>query len=348
MYVFSIQCCRLLSFLVICVFLSCNSDKPHSFSSDLYAVHYWNTTWNDSMLGSELAHTFRRVYLHVFDVDIQPGLSEPVPSFIIDTIKSVDKIEYIPIAYLTLDALEYYRSNKNEAKLATRMTTLISHISRKNHCRFDKFVLDFDWNVSNQDSYFTLLDTLSSLLNKQGIELSITLRLHQLRLADGMEAPPIDTLLLMCYNMNAPRPIATQNSIFNTSDFQSYAQYISSYPRNLEIVLPVFSQWIWFRNHEAKGLLRGASEYQFENNPKYRKMGSGMYEVTEDFTRGTLKLIKGDRIKHEKISKKDLISMVDILGNQDLDSPKVSLFDLQSLVERHEMQDVIEELFYPQ
>ncbi len=333
--------------LVFCVLLlvACSEPASKLDNAKLLGVHYWNTSWEDEIMENPQVKKFPRVYLHVFDVVKEPGLAEPVPSFVMDTIKTNSDQKFIPIAYLTIEALQYYMDQKKIPLLASRISNLLSRISDKNEYTFDKFILDFDWNLSNQSDYFNLLDTLKLLLSDRGINLGATLRLHQLRLSDKMKSPPLDTLLLMCYNMSSPQTDAKHNSIFDAKDFETYTKQIPDYPLELEYILPVYSQVVLFRKGKVVGLLRDMDISKIETNNNLQLNSNGMYEVTEDTYLGKLQLLKGDLIKVEELTQDNFSNLLQSLAFLELDSPVFSIFDAKNLNQNKKLSNEIQKLF---
>ncbi len=308
-------------------------------------MHYWNTTWIDSIMQHDNFQNFRKIYLHVFDVDKMPGIEEPVPSFIIDTIKKSAAHNFVPIAYITSEALKFYTENKTEHLLAARISRLLEKLSSRNDVVFKQFVLDFDWTATNQESYFRLLDTLKKTLEHQDISLAATLRLHQLSVDDKMQAPEIDTLLLMCYNMESPKLEGRHNSIFSAPVFQEYASRIPDYPRALEYIVPVYSQILLFRNGEYLGLVRDRGAGFLDNQKLLKKSSQNIYIVQKDTQLGSLKLMQGDRLKVEKVSPQEIHQIMDIFHTLKLDSPRFSIFDAQSITQQKNTYETLLQYF---
>ncbi len=326
--------------------MACTSDPHDAMRPDVYALHYWNTSWDSTIMSDTLLEDFSRVYIHVFDVDALREDAEPMPSFVIDTLMPIQSYEYVPIAYITARALDYYIEKEEIPKLAKRIDLLVDYLSEQNKVKFQRFVLDFDWSLSNQDSYFALLRKLKTNLQKRNIKLGATLRLHQLRLIQGMQAPDLDTLLLMCYNMQMPILNPHQNSIYSADDFETYARNIPSYPRPLELIIPVYEHFALFRQGDFAGFLRDIRPSVLENDQYFDKKNKQVIEVLEDYKLGRFQLYKGDQIKHESISPKELRSILHVLHRVGVDSPKVSIFDAKNYVQKPEMQAALRDLFF--
>ena len=205
------------------------------------SVYYWKTTFApDSAERAFLAeHDIDRIYLHMFDVAVEPdyetGGSEVVPIATTRFEARVpDEIEIVPVAYITLDALRA--------------------MSSYNECgKINEIQLDCDWTASTRESYAVLCQTVRDSLQKKEIELSITVRLHQLR----EPAPPADRGVLMLYNTGALKGHDTRNSILDIADVKPYMTR-KRYPIPLDYAYPVFGWGVKFEGEKFVSIVTEA------------------------------------------------------------------------------------------
>ena len=110
--------------------------------------------------------------------------------------------------------------------------------------------VDCDWTESTQVSFFKLCEVLRDMLHKDGIKLSATIRLHQLK----KECPPVDCGVLMLYNTGSLYN-PDGNSILNYKDVEPYLKTELEYALPLDFAFPVYSWGIWMRKGEFKSIL---------------------------------------------------------------------------------------------
>lgn len=223
------------------------------------SVYYWKTTFApDSAERAFLAeHDIDRIYLHMFDVAVEPdyetGGSEVVPIATTRFEARVpDEIEIVPVAYITLDALRAMAGK--ERKFAPLIVDRLLAMSSYNECgKINEIQLDCDWTASTRESYAVLCQTVRDSLQKKEIELSITVRLHQLR----EPAPPADRGVLMLYNTGALKGHDTRNSILDIADVKPYMTR-KRYPIPLDYAYPVFGWGVKFEGEKFVSIVTEA------------------------------------------------------------------------------------------
>ncbi len=312
----------------------------------LSGLHCWNTQWNDSLMQLGTVKKFAHYYVHVFDVDVHSGLGEPIPSFTLDTLIAQPGKRYTPIAFLTPAAMDWYRTQEKVDRLAQRIDILLGRLADKYRYSFDDFVLDYDWKATDQAAYFEVLKALRKRLAKRNVDLTATLRLHQLQLSDEIAAPPVDKVLLMCYNMGNYTALQGKNSIYDGNDFKMYARGIEKYPLPLAYVLPVFDHVLLFRNTKFEGLLRQitAADLQ-ENTSLFSRQAENIYTVNKDMEYKGFPLQKNDQIKYEYVDIVDLEQMINVLKSSEKDSLILSIFDLKHYTQNDGIQEYLQTIY---
>ena len=168
---------------------------------------------------------------------------------------------------------------------------------------FVELQIDCDWTTETRDNYFYLLQQLKALLHKQ--TLSVTLRLHQIKNQRASGIPPVNKVLLMCYNMGNLRRYSTHNSIIELSELKRYlGSNLGSYPMQMDIALPLFSWAVAFRNKEYIGIDKRINLDSLNQQSKFWSNGNNLYSAKTDLPGVGLR--KGDEVRWEHIELKKI------------------------------------------
>jgi hypothetical protein len=213
------------------------------------SIYYWKTTFDISPTEMEFLkkHDIERLYVRMFDVAVEQNpLSENKEVVPIATTKFVSEVpsnlEIVPVTYITIDALRAMEGE--EYDFATLIVERLLAMSSYNNCgEIKEIQLDCDWTSTTKSSYIRLCQRVKDLLHFKGIDLSITIRLHQLQEA----APPADRGVLMLYNTGALKNPDTTNSILNINDVKPYIKS-KKYSLPLNYAYPTFGWGVKFVN----------------------------------------------------------------------------------------------------
>ena len=224
------------------------------------AIYHWKTVFNPS--AEELSfiqkHNIGRLYIRMFDVALaDDNHGNRVPAPIATTLFNAaipEGVEVIPTTYITLDALKGMRDN--EAYYAELIVDRLVAMASYNECgTINEVQFDCDWTPSTTNIYYTVCDHAEAYLGEMGIDLSITVRLHQI---DDGYAPKADRGVLMLYNTGAVKDIRTNNSILDIADIKPYLRS-AEYPLPLDFAYPTFSWGVKFKNGVFQGLVSDTS-----------------------------------------------------------------------------------------
>lgn len=215
------------------------------------SIYYWKTVFDlDSTAMSFIKkHDISRIYLRMFDVVVEPdflnGSSEIVPVATTRFATSVpSNLEIVPVTYITIDALRAMAGR--EAEFASLIMERLLAMSSYNECgKINEIQLDCDWTSTTKNSYSKLCGIVKDSLSSKGIDLSITVRLHQLQ----ETPPPADRGVLMLYNTGALKTPETYNSILHIDDVKPYIKH-KKYVIPLDYAYPVFGWGVKFRNNK--------------------------------------------------------------------------------------------------
>ena len=254
---------KILSFMVLIplMMMSCGKSKSQenviAEVEKKNSIYHWKTTFNlDSVEVDFLKkHDVKRIYLHMFDVVFESNAvdTEIVP---IATTKFITKVpegvEIVPVAYITIDALRYLDGNKDKVKeyaplIVERLLAMCSY----NECgTINELQLDCDWTSTTQETYFKLCEMVKSLLQNKNIDLSVTIRLHQLK----DDVPPADRGVLMLYNTGALKDKNTKNSILDIANVKPYLKK-RKYGIPLDYAYPCYGWGIKFDKGNFAGIV---------------------------------------------------------------------------------------------
>ena len=242
--------------------------------------YYWKTTFDISPAEMDFleSHDIKRLYVRMFDVareqDLLSGTTEIVP---IATTKFVSAIpagiEIVPVTYITIEALR--AMNGKEEEFATLIVERLLAMASYNNCGTTKEIqLDCDWTSSTKESYYKLCRAVRKELASSGIELSITIRLHQMQ-----ETPPrVDRGVLMLYNTGALKDPSTSNSILHIADVKPYLRP-SKYKIPLDYAYPAFGWGVKFDNNKFVAIV-SHDEHTVKNNEYIRHERPTAAEIT--------------------------------------------------------------------
>lgn len=290
-------------FIIICLFVSsCKGEKEREEGNILSnpvsvnSIYYWKTTFKLDKRSQNFLkeHNVKRLYIRYFDVSSDNSRYDyenyiPVPHATIRFEDPVpENIEIIPTVFIDNDAFRYVDMQPYVEKLVDRILIM----SETNDILNIKEVqLDCDWTKTTESDYFDFLFQAKKRLAENNIELSATIRLHQL----NMKPPPVDRGVLMCYNTGAIKNPKTSNSILRSSDVEPYVKHLSSYRLPLDVAYPTFSWSVWFRNGEFQALLR-----DLDLSSTCLTMESfNVYTVNQTFYQEGHVIREGDEIRYE-------------------------------------------------
>jgi hypothetical protein len=206
-----------------------------------------------------------------------------------------DSLTVIPTVYI--DNQVFIKSSKQELDtLAKNVNYLVAkyYLEGVSMSKMKELQIDCDWTPKSKGNYFYFLRQLKK---ESGVTLSCTLRLYPYKYPDKMGVPPIDKVMLMCYNLLNPLKSETKNSILDTKELAAYLD-AKEYPLHMDVALPIFSWMQVYQNKRFKGLVYpepGIKNILKEVKPLW-------FEVVKDTFVDTHYIRKGDLVKFEEIT----------------------------------------------
>jgi hypothetical protein len=263
------------------------------------SFYYWKTVYKQNKIENSYLDSLKskRLYVRIMDVDIDYELNpKPIaPISFADNVPST--MELVPVVFIVNEVLAD-RNEQNLNVLAAKITKFVTaKIKQGGKEDFKELQIDCDWTEKTRDNYFKLLEELGKL--NQGKVLTTTLRLHQLKNQLKSGIPPVDKVLLMCYNMGNLRKYGTQNSIIDLKEFSKYVdENIAEYPKPVDVALPLFSWTVVFKYGSYKGIAKRVSKQELLDPILFYRQPNGLYMAQKDLP--ALGISKGDEIRREE------------------------------------------------
>ncbi len=279
------------------------------------AIYFWE---NDTRsLTSENLQALdslniEKLYVKVFEVDRIAGENVPqaTSSLVLD-VNTLKKVEIIPCVYLLNQV--FIESSKAELdKLAENVTHLVGvfvneKLSGGKTVRSTEIQIDCDWSEKSQGNYFYFLRKIKEIAQ---LKISCTLRLYPYKFHAKMGVPPCDRATLMCYNLLSPINNPGKNTILDTDEMAKYLDTKFKYPIPLDVALPIYSWMQCYEGKRVKGIVHGPVE---EFLPLFSHDKGLWYTMETDTVIRDIYIRKGDRIKVERVSSKELQKAVDLI-----------------------------------
>ncbi|WP_445454721.1 hypothetical protein [Flavobacterium sp. 25HG05S-40] len=268
-----------------------------------------------------------KLYIKYFEVDYSDALGFfPISKTELYFYSMQDSLNIVPTVYLKNDI--FRKASKGAIDtLADNVNFLINKYSKE---KFDRakppkeFQMDCDWTLKTKDNYFYFLKKLKEISQK---EISCTLRLYPYKYPDKMGNPPVDKVMLMCYNLINPLENPNKNSILDLAELESYLVSAKKYPKHIDVALPIYSWMQVYQNERFSNVI-------YTNIKKMKtvlKQDKPLwYSVTKDTIVNDVYLRIGDKIKSEEVTAQKIKDAIVLLKkNIDFDdNTTVSLFHL--------------------
>ena len=326
--------------------LSCSSAEKEVHR----AIYHWQTQLELSKLEDDFLGKaeISKLYVRFFDVDKLTSASEILPQAEIICKDSLpNHLEIIPTIFLT---------NRSFREITPpALDSLVERVLRKTKYLWKQFPdhswrelqLDCDWSGQTREAYFQFLDKIKERLYQQDIQLSVTIRLHQLKYPRKTGVPPADRGMLMFYNMGDLENKETSNSILDTMIAQQYITPSSgNYPLALDIALPIFSWGVLFREDRMIKLINNLQATRLDGDARFDKIGENQYQVRQSTYLDAYYLYKGDQIRCEKVKYTELLKSATLLRSiTKQNSFAVSYYHLDTATLKNYSHEELETLY---
>ncbi len=287
--------------LVSLVVLSCT--KP-VLQYDNRGIYYWKTVFNISERDNVVFKKLKidKLYLRITDVIFDEKNKIPVPSapVVLDS-KIPDGMELVPVVFIVPDVFKKI-SDHQAKELAINITNACFMAGKAAGKAIEEIQIDYDWTPSTRERYFYFLECLKKEIETQkfAADLSCTLRLHQVKYMKKTGVPPVNRTSLMLYNMVDSRKVSGENTIYSLKEMKKYTSSIKKYPIKMDLIFPVFSETLIYRNNHLAGMMNLHDPERLKDSENFKKSGKDTFISLKSNVYGGYELNAGDVIKAEK------------------------------------------------
>jgi len=317
-------------FLFLILILSLASCK-HKFENVERAFYYWKSGesgFSDKEIEVSKSLNTQKLYVKFFEVDYNYEMgSFPISKTSMSSwqISNLSIKSIVPTVYLR--NVVFLKSSKEDLKiLADNVNYLINKYQSQgfSDLAISEFQMDCDWTPKTKDNYFYFLEELKTISGKK---ISCTLRLYPYKYPEKMGVPPVDKVMLMCYNLLNPLESPNQNSILDLAELESYLKDVQTYPKHIDIALPIYSWAQVYHNERFSGVLYTDTKLLKTILKQEKPL---WYSVIQDTVINTNYLRIGDKIKYEEISAQKIKSTINLMNKYiDIDkNTTIALFHL--------------------
>lgn len=228
---------------------SCQEAKTEA---ERCSAYYWSTTLEVDTAFLR-AHDIGRLYVRYFDV-VWEKSGKSVPNATLRFRGGVpEEVEVVPVVFIVNDVMR-----QETAGLAEKILTRVMQMSDTHGVEGVREVqIDCDWTATTRRRYDDFMQQLRQLAHARGLQLSTTIRLHQL----SQTPPPADRGVLMLYNTGDFRRFDSQNPIIDFADVEPYLRQLRRYRLPLSAAYPSFGYRLLFREGRYVGILHHDGEY---------------------------------------------------------------------------------------
>ena len=231
--------------LVTFILVACS----HNDKSTMRSMYYWSTVFNISKSKKEFLqqHHIKRLYIRYFDVVINSNAQSTPNATIRFEAPIPTGMEVVPTVFIVNDCMA-----KDTTLLAQKILKRIQQINATNDIANVKEIqIDCDWTTTTRQRFFEFMKRLRQLAHAENIQLSATIRLHQL----AQSPPPADRGILMLYNTGDFTQLTCHKPILDMRDVAPYLPQLSRYDLPLSTAYPIFGWRILFREGQYVGIL---------------------------------------------------------------------------------------------
>ena len=272
--------------LMLLAAVACNATQGGGSKREIMeptnAIYHWKGVYNPTAEERAFmeSHNIGRLYIRLFDIAAEYNTVEqfmeavPIATTRFDATVPYD-IEVIPVTYITVEGLRQMEGSENlYAELI--IDRIMAMASYNELGTIKEIQYDCDWTESTRHIFFALCENSRTMLNEQGIKLSVTVRLHQMR----EEAPSADRGVLMLYNTGNLRSAKTRNSILDINDIEPYLKS-RNYPFPLDFAYPTFGWGVVFKDGRFSHLVTNYDSVELGEGETLRVERPTVKEILE-------------------------------------------------------------------
>ncbi len=299
-------------FIVCILFLtsSCTS-KEKTITP---AFYHWQTNFSLTPSEKDYLQEFpiQKLYVKFFDVDWNAAANQPFPmAEVIFDSTDWKNVEIIPTIFITNRSLKNYPLEKIN-DLGKNILEKIFYLKKE----ISEIQIDCDWSETTKEKYFQLLNFIKKEIAQKEIQLSATIRLHQIKYFERTGVPPVDRGMLMFYNVDDVKDPATKNSILDLEIAKQYIYNFEKYPLNLDVALPIFSWGVLFRGGKMIKLMAHLQAEDMADTNFFLQKDKTHFQIKKSTYLNGRYLYEDDVIRLETISQNTLVQTAKLLQPQ--------------------------------
>jgi hypothetical protein len=244
--------------------------------------------------------------------------AEPVA--VIEARQKPISLAVIPTIFITNRTIQQLPDNQVvdlAGKIFNKIKQIYPSISNQ---KPQEIQIDCDWSEKTRFKYFELLKYIDSQVVNQGIHISATIRLHQIKYPQITGVPPVARGMLMFYNMGSLQGNASTNSILDLKIAQQYTQKLDKYPLKLDLALPIFAWGVLSRRNRVINLIPNLRAEVLKNSANFILSKQNFYRVKKSHYLNGIYLYKDDMIRIEEVLPADLEKTFPLLQKMKKDS----------------------------
>ncbi len=304
-----------IAVLILTLFFSCSPGKTEVTKG----FYMWQSGYQGHHVKNQkLLNKFNsdRLYLKLFEVSYndQEGAIPSSKTNVQLSESLLGNAEIVPCIFienpvlLKLTATQIEELADNILFLTNKYVSEEIFIEPLKQHKFKEIQIDCDWSKKSKKKYFSLLRHIKTKSNKI---VSCTMRLYPYKYNKEMGTPPVDRVMLLCYNLLNPVNNVDKNTIFELEELKKYIDIDASYPLPVDVALPVYSSGYRIENNRFSGVFHAVpSQLEGALVPLEQKHH---YVVKQD-TFIERYFNKGEKLKIERVSESDLLEAAKILG----------------------------------
>lgn len=310
---------------VIVVLLTFTFSCSESNINKQINFYHWKTNLDLNEKTKEYLNELNttNLYVRFFDVKWVEEEKQAFPFATVQTGFYDTTYQVIPTVYITNEAIS--KTSKTDiSKMADEIAKKIKRLcsnrfyQHANKKLFKEIQIDCDWTENSKENYFLLLSQLkqSSELAELGmINLSATIRLHQVKYPDKTGIPPVDKGMLMFYNMGDLQNIDTENSILDLEITKKYIDHLDDYTLPCDVALPLYSWAVVFRDKKIVKLINNLQINDLKQHEKFDLIEGNKFKAKESCYINKSFVYQDDIIRVEEASTDKLKKLIQLIND---------------------------------
>ena len=322
-------------------------------------LYHWKTDYtiaqNERVLLQQL--NSERLYLRFFDIafDQEEQKALPIATLQIKPSDSLPKVKIVPVVYITNEVFRKIKDSISIQQLAKATIDKISRLKDK-YLKSNRFIseiqMDCDWTESTKIAYFQFLRELKKQITfvqlgketqiDSALQISATVRLHQIKFRERTGVPPVNKAVIMCYNVGELRDPNEKNSILNLEKTTPYLKRLNEYPLPFDIALPFYGWGALYRNGAFAGILDDKQLFKkFDRTDE-----EGIFIASSEMYINKTFVYKNDLLRWETVKPDDLQALNQSIRNSTKRNYSLILYHINSTELKNQDIDALLDALY--